>query len=83
MGYVGKANEHAVNGHYGLPHHLFNDVQHDFFGPHTSNYTHWLRTEEELRSQRRVRGEQPHQRERMKPLWSLHWTRRDRGLIVV
>jgi glycolate dehydrogenase FAD-linked subunit len=43
MEYVGKANFNAVNGHYGLPHHLFNDFQHDFFGPHTSNYTHWLR----------------------------------------
>ena len=39
MEYVGKANANAVNGHYGLPHHLFNDFQHDFFGPHTSNYT--------------------------------------------
>jgi glycolate dehydrogenase FAD-linked subunit len=43
MEYVGKANANAVNGHYGLPHHLFNDFQHDFFGPHTSNYTYWLR----------------------------------------
>ena len=43
MEYVGKSNTNAVNGHYGLPHHLFNDSQHDFFGPHTSNYTYWLR----------------------------------------
>ncbi len=43
MGYVGKANQHAVNGHYGMPHHVFGDGQHDFFGPSTSNYTHWLR----------------------------------------
>ena len=43
MEYVGKSNANAVNGHYGLPHHLFNDFQHDFFGPHTSNYTYWLR----------------------------------------
>ena len=43
MEYVGKANANAINGHYGLPHHLFNDFQHDFFGPHTSNYTYWLR----------------------------------------
>jgi glycolate oxidase len=43
MGYVGKANAHAVNGHYGMPHHVFGDAQHDFYGPHTSNYTHWLR----------------------------------------
>ena len=43
MEYVGKANANAVDGHFGLPHHLFNDFQHDFFGPHTSNYTYWLR----------------------------------------
>ena len=43
MGYVGKANEYAANGHYGMPHHVFGDGQHDFFGPRTSNYTHWLR----------------------------------------
>ena len=43
MEFVGKANANTVNGHYGLPHHLFNDMQHDFFGPHTTNYTHWLR----------------------------------------
>jgi glycolate oxidase len=43
MGYVGKANEHAASGHYGMPHHVFGDGQHDFFGPRTSNYTYWLR----------------------------------------
>jgi glycolate dehydrogenase FAD-linked subunit len=43
MGYVGKANQHAVNGHYGMPHHVFGDGQHDFFGASTSNYAHWLR----------------------------------------
>ena len=41
--YVGKANQNTVDGHYGLPHHLFNDMQHDFFGPYTNNYTYWLR----------------------------------------
>ena len=41
--FVGKANQNTVDGHYGLPHHLFNDMQHDFFGPHTNNYTYWLR----------------------------------------
>ena len=41
--FVGKANQNTVDGHYGLPHHLFNDMQHDFFGPRASNYTYWLR----------------------------------------
>ena len=43
MEYVGKANKNAVNGHYGLPHHVFNDAQHDFFGPHMWSYHKWLR----------------------------------------
>ena len=43
MRYVGKANQNTVDGHYGLPHHLFHDMQHDFFGPRTNNYTYWLR----------------------------------------
>jgi glycolate oxidase len=43
MRYVGKANQSTVDGHYGLPHHLFHDMQHDFFGPRTNNYTYWLR----------------------------------------
>jgi glycolate oxidase len=41
--YVGKANENAVKGHYGLPHHVFGDPQQDFFGPHMCNYHIWLR----------------------------------------
>jgi glycolate oxidase len=41
--YVGKANQVAVNGHFGLPHHVFGDAIHDFFGPHMSNYHLWLR----------------------------------------
>jgi FAD/FMN-containing dehydrogenase len=43
MQYVGKANKNAVEGHYGMPHHVFGDAQHDFFGPRTSNYHLWLR----------------------------------------
>ena len=43
MEYVGKANENAVKGHYGLPHHVFGDPQQDFFGPNMSNYHLWLR----------------------------------------
>jgi glycolate oxidase len=41
--YVNKANENAVKGHYGLPHHVFGDPMQDFFGPHMSNYHLWLR----------------------------------------
>ena len=41
--FVGKANQNTVDGHYGLPHHLFHDMQHDFFGPYATNYTYWLR----------------------------------------
>jgi glycolate oxidase len=41
--FVGKANQSTVDEHHGLPHHLFHDMQHDFFGPHSSNYTYWLR----------------------------------------
>jgi hypothetical protein len=44
MDYVGKANAQTVDGHHGLPHHLFSDSMHDFFGPHSTNYTHWLRS---------------------------------------
>ena len=42
-GVRGQSEPNTVDGHYGLPHHLFNDFQHDFFGPHTYNYTYWLR----------------------------------------
>jgi hypothetical protein len=41
--YMGKSNEVALEGHYGLPHHANGDSQHDFFGPQISNYHHWLR----------------------------------------
>jgi len=43
MEYVQKANEATVKGHHGLPHHLWSDAMHDFFGPHACNYTYWLR----------------------------------------
>ncbi len=43
MEYVGKANAEAANGHFGLPHHVFGDAQHDFFGPLVSNYHLWAR----------------------------------------
>jgi glycolate oxidase len=41
--YMGKSNEVALKGHYGLPHHANGDNQHDFFGPHISDYHQWLR----------------------------------------
>lgn len=41
--FLWHANEDTVNGHHGLPHHLWSDAMHDFFGPHSTNYTHWLR----------------------------------------
>jgi glycolate oxidase len=41
--YVGEANASTVNEHHGLPHHLFSDGMHDYFGPHSTNYTYWLR----------------------------------------
>lgn len=43
MGYVMKSNVHAVNGHYGMPHHVFGDELHSFFGPSMSDYPKWLR----------------------------------------
>jgi len=43
MEFLWHANEDTVNGHHGLPHHLWSDMQHDFFGPHSTNYTYWLR----------------------------------------
>lgn len=41
--FVGRANQSTVDSCHGLPHHLFSDAMHDFFGPHTNNYTYWLR----------------------------------------
>jgi glycolate oxidase len=43
MEYVGKANENALNGHYGLPHHVWGDPQHNLFGPRMWNYHVWMR----------------------------------------
>jgi glycolate oxidase len=38
-----KANDMAVKQHFGVPGHVFSDVQHDFFGPHVMNYHLWSR----------------------------------------
>jgi glycolate oxidase len=41
--YQGKSNAFALKGHYGLPHHVFGDPQHEMFGPVMFNYHLWLR----------------------------------------
>ena len=38
-----QANETAIRDHYGVPGHVFGDPVHDMYGPHCSNYHHWLR----------------------------------------
>jgi glycolate oxidase len=38
-----EANRTAIKGHFGVPHHVWSDAVHDMYGPHTSNYTKWLR----------------------------------------
>jgi glycolate oxidase len=47
MGGIGQliegANQTAIDGHYGLPHHVAGDPGHDVFGPHISGYHRWLR----------------------------------------
>jgi glycolate oxidase len=43
MEYVGKSNKNAVEGHFGVPHHVWGDPQQDYFGPNVSNYHIWLR----------------------------------------
>jgi len=37
------ANETAIEGHFGVPGHVWGDAAHDQYGPHTSNYHLWLR----------------------------------------
>jgi len=37
------ANKTAIEGHYGVPGHVWGDATHDQYGPHTSNYHLWLR----------------------------------------
>jgi glycolate oxidase len=43
MEFMAKANNIAINGHFGVPGHVFSDAQHDIYGPHVSNYHLWLR----------------------------------------
>jgi len=37
------ANRTAVEGKFGVPHHVWSDAVHDIYGPHAANYTRWLR----------------------------------------
>ena len=38
-----EANRTAVEGHFGVPHHVWSDDIHDMYGLDTTNYTRWLR----------------------------------------
>jgi glycolate oxidase len=38
-----EANKTAIEGRFGVPHHVWSDELHDMYGPHTSNYHWWLR----------------------------------------
>ncbi len=37
------ANKTAIEGHFGVPGHVWGNAAHDQYGPHTSNYHLWLR----------------------------------------
>jgi hypothetical protein len=37
------ANQTAVEGKFGVPHHVWSDEIHDMYGPYATNYTRWLR----------------------------------------
>jgi glycolate oxidase len=38
-----RINKIAVEGHFGVPHHVWSDALHDMYGPPASNYQLWLR----------------------------------------
>jgi glycolate oxidase len=38
-----EANQRAVEGHFGVPHHVWSDGLHDMYGPHACNYHLLLR----------------------------------------
>jgi glycolate oxidase len=38
-----EANKTAINGRFGVPHHVWSDALHDMYGPHVSNYHILLR----------------------------------------
>jgi hypothetical protein len=35
---IREAYQRAVEGHFGVPHHVWSDGHHDMFGPHACNY---------------------------------------------
>jgi len=37
------ANQIAIEGHFGVPAHVWSDAIHDMYGPYACNYTKWLR----------------------------------------
>jgi hypothetical protein len=40
---IGEANKRAIEGHFGVPHHVWSDELHDTYGPHVCNYHLLLR----------------------------------------
>jgi hypothetical protein len=40
---VAFANKAAIEGHFGVPGHVWGDAAHDQYGPYTSDYHTWLR----------------------------------------
>ena len=44
QGFLNRAaNKTAIEGRFGVPHHVWSDELHDMYGPHTCNYHLWLR----------------------------------------
>lgn len=41
--FMQESNKIAINGHFGVPGHVFQDANHDLYGPHVMNYHKWLR----------------------------------------
>ncbi len=39
----GEANKRAIEGSFGVPHHVWSDEIHDMYGPKANNYHLWLR----------------------------------------
>ena len=37
------SNKISIEGHFGMPQHVWSDELHDMYGPHASNYHLWLR----------------------------------------
>ena len=41
--FMAQANDTAINGHFGVPAHVFGDSSHDLYGPNATGYHRWLR----------------------------------------